>query len=73
MQLKQYPSKTFFLQENGTTKGEVRILPPVLTGCPKQVEIRTWNAKGRWRHEQSQVIDMQVIAAILSEGDSEKS
>jgi hypothetical protein len=73
MKLKQIPSKSFLVKEGSTTKGEVRILPSVLTGGPKQVLISTWSETGRWRREQTVMVDIEVIAAILSESDDNKS
>lgn len=50
----------------------MRILPSLLTAGPKQVQISTWNPRGRWRNENVVMVDIEVIAAILSESDGEK-
>jgi len=73
MKLKEIPSKSFLIKSGDTTCGEVRVLPSVLTGGPRQVKISTWNAKGRWKAYQEVVVDLELIAGILSEGSDDKS
>lgn len=72
MKLKEIPSKSFLIKENETTRGEVRILPPALTGGPRQVKISTWNAKGRWKAFQEVIVDMELIDAIFAESKAGK-
>jgi hypothetical protein len=67
MELKQFPSKSFYLQENGKTTGEVTILPPLLSKGPQQVLIRTWKPDARWKCESQVMVDTRVIATILRE------